>query len=186
MKNRVFLFFVLFMVAMLSGLQSCGPAHRLAKQDKQDHKLYKEVISNDRVLPKAANVWNMLNPIGQKIVYIKGKETTIIDSIPYDVIRDSLIRIECPSVNFDSLKKVWTKIIYQLRTDTLTYPDTTCWRRVDIIQSQYNTLQGRYSQQTEQVASLSKSQKKTSLWLIGVSILAGIIIAGLTYLLFRK
>lgn len=168
------------------GLHSCSPSYRLRKEQKQDNKLYKEVISNDRVLPKAANVYNMLHPITQKIIYIKGKDSIRVDSIPYDVIRDSLIKVECPTVNFDSLKKAWTKVIYHNSTDTLIFPDTTCWRRAENISNQYLQLQGKYDQQTTQITSISKSQKKTSLWLIGVSILSFIIIAGLTYLLFRK
>lgn len=184
MKNR-FLFFVLFMVT-IAGLQSCGSAYRLRKTEKENHKLYVAATTNEVVSTMVASDYNLKHPIAQKITYIKGKDSLRIDSIPYDVFRDSIIKVECPSVNFDSLKRAWTKVIYHNSVDTIVYPDTTCWRKVDIIQSQYNVLQGKYVQQTVQAASLSKTQKKTSLWLIIVSVGAFLIISGLTYLLFKK
>lgn len=171
------------------GLHSCSPSYRLRKEQKQDNKLYKEVISNDRVLPKAANVYNMLHPITQKIIYIKGEDSIRVDSIPYDVVRDSLIKVECPTINFDSLKKAWTKVIYHYSVDTVITPDTTCQHEMIALKIENVDLRvsnaskdGQILQQDKQIKA---TNKKSNIWMwlfIGMAIL----FAGAVYLIFRK
>ena len=92
-------------VVFIAVLGSSCTAYRAARQEKKDNKLLAKAITNERVFPRVASAYNILHPITQKIVYLKGKDSVRVDSIPYDRVRDSIIRIDCPTVNFDSLKK---------------------------------------------------------------------------------
>ena len=176
MKNRN-----IFICFLIAGFASCGPAYQIRKTDKANHKLYVSATTNEVVAPMVASDYNLKHPIDQKPIYIKGKDSVRIDSIPYDVVRDSLIKIECPTVNFDSLRKVWTKTIYHNTVDTLQVLDTNCLRRLNLQLTNYSQLQGKNLQMVEDNAQLNKSKGKVTLWLVGVSIAFLLVLLAIVY-----
>lgn len=106
----------------------------------KDNKAFNRVTANTTLLNKAGRIWEKSNPcIPADPVYIKGKTITTIDSsFAQDNINelnrkiDSLLQLNCPSPNIDSLKKAISsevskncksKIIYHNTVDTVREPD---------------------------------------------------------------
>jgi hypothetical protein len=175
----------LFAVILIAGQIAGCSAYKAARQTKKDDKLYKNATTNPRVAPRVAYDYNMLHPIDQKTILIKGKDSIVIDSIPYDRVRDSIIFSECPTLNLDSLKRALTRTITKIRTDTLLIPDTSTLRRLGSVQANYTNLQGKYEQQTAQVSETKKDLSKWKLWSIVSGAFLLLVIGFLIYLLLK-
>lgn len=178
MKN-CFLFWGLLYIAVLGS--SCT-AYKAARQTKKDNKIFAAAISNPRVSQNLDAYYNLRHPM-QKPILVKGKDSIIEVPVIVDRVHDSLIKIACPSLNLDSLKKAvaTTKII--LRIDTLKLPDSSCERRAQITQNSFVTLQGKYDQQNIQLTQEKKSVNKL-LWLF-IAACAFIILEN-TLIIYKK
>lgn len=155
------LFFGLLCIAALGS--SCA-AYLASRQTKKDDKIYKNAVTNERVFPRVGEKWNLENPITQKTIYIQGKDSIIEVPVIVDVVRDSIIKVECPTLNLDSLKRSLTHVVIKLRIDTLIVADTTCERRLNSVLTNYSKLQGKSEQQTIQQKDTEKKKQK-NFWL---------------------
>lgn len=183
MKNLSRFCSLLLMAAYVS---SCA-AYFAARQTKKDNEAISYAVTHKKsVMKPVADIWNSLNPVDQKVIYIKGKDSIRIDSIPYDKVRDSEVVLLCPSVNFDSLKKVWTRIIYHNSVDTFVTPDTGSLRRIYVLQSNLGEIQGKYDQQITEVQFSKTKNSKLTLWIIALSISLLVIIALVIYKTIKK
>ena len=157
MRNQIF--FLLLSIAVLGS--SCA-AYLASRQTKKDNKLYVKAVANERVYPRIGERWNLDNPITQKTIYIKGKDSIIEVPVIVDMVRDSIIKAECPTLNLDSLRKALTRTVMHIRIDTFTQPDSNCIPKLHDAQLRNSNLQGKYDQQSIQ---LTQEQKKSSKWL---------------------
>lgn len=155
------LFFGLLCIAALGS--SCA-AYYASRQTKRDDKIYKRAVTNERVFPRIGEKWNLENPITQKEIYIKGKDSIIEVPVIVDVVRDSIIKVECPTLNLDSLKRALTHVVIKLRIDTLIVADTTCERRLNSVLTNYSKLQGKSEQQAIQQKDTEKKKQKNFWW----------------------
>ena len=195
MKN-IYLLGLVFMAALGS---SCA-AYYASRQEKKDNKLFAKAVANERVFPKIGNLWNANHPIDLTPVIIKGKDSIVYAKQDYTElinaykIIDSLLEVKCPDVtNRDSLvnaisgqikKSLKPDTVY--RTITIQVKDTSCQHMLIDSKLQLSNLQGKYDQQAKENTTLKAEGRKKSLWIIGISVLAVLTIAGLTYLLFKK
>lgn len=183
MKN-LFLSVALFFIAAY--VSSCA-AYLASRQTKKDDKAISyAIIHKQSVMKPVADIWNSLNPIEQKVVYVKGRDSVRVDSIPYDRVRDSIISKECPSVNFDSLRKTWTKVIYHNSVDTISIPNTNSIRTIYSLQYDISNMQGRLDQQKLELQSSKSKNGKLVLWIIGLSISLLVIIGLVIYKTIKK
>ena len=176
MKNQ----FLIGLLILIAGLYSCSSAYQLRKDTKLDNKaISRAVIRKATVMKPIGDMYNALNPVEAKEVYVKGKETIVIDSIPYDRVHDSLIEAKCPTLNLDSLKKALTKTVYKTSVDTSKRVDTTCERKYisvnnELIQSKIESAKkdGQILELTNQLLKETKSSHKW-MWIF---IAAGVVI----------
>lgn len=176
--NRINLSFLLFFVTVLF-FGSCTVT--------RDRNAFTRVINNNDLLQKSYDYYNSLHPVVEpKPVIIKGKDTTIYstDTLIIDRVKDSLIKIACPQLNLDSLRKANTIVKYvdHYRVDTLPVLDTTCQRKYNLSQYNVGVLSGKNEELNTQLLIANKKSQNKLWWLIG----AGVIILGLIYLLFKK
>ena len=153
------LFFGLLCIAALGS--SCA-AYLASRQTKKDDKIYKNAVTNERVFPRVGEKWNLENPITQKTIYIQGKDSIIEVPVIVDVVRDSIIKVECPTLNLDSLRRTLIRTVTHIRIDTFIQPDSNCIPKLHDAQLRNSNLQGKYDQQATQ---LIQEQKKSSKWL---------------------
>lgn len=149
-------------------------AYKASRQQKKDDKLQVEVIRNERVLPKVIDYWNFLHPITQKPIYIKGKDSVVYstDSIYIDRVKDSLIKIECPYLNLDSLRKANTKIIREYHTsiDTIIQIDSMAQHKLIVSNANLLYMQGKYDERSVAYFAEKKKASNRTIWIIGLSI----------------
>lgn len=160
-------------------------AYKAARQEKKDNKLFAAVISNKIVSGQLDNYFSFQHPIG-KPVLIQGKDSIIYTPVYIDRVKDSLIKVACPEIDLDSLRKVSTVNIYHVRIDTLKIPDTASIRQLQLVQKNNANLQGKYEQQTAQVSATKKDFSKWKLWSIVSGFFLLAVIGFLIYLLLRK
>lgn len=160
-------------------------AYKAARKEKKDTKLFAAAISNRVVSDQLDYYFSLQHPVGKPIL-IQGKDSIVYTPVYIDRVKDSLIKIACPLIDLDSLRKVSTVNIYHVRVDTFKIPDTTSIRQLQTIQLNNANLQGKYEQQNIQVSVIKKDFSKWKLWSIvsGFILLAGI--GFLIYLLLRK
>jgi hypothetical protein len=173
------------LLAVIAVCVSSCTAYKAARQEKKNSKLFAAAISNKIVSDQLDYYYSLQHPIG-KPVLIPGKDSIIYTPVYIDRVKDSLIKISCPEIDLDSLRKAGTVNIYHVRIDTLKIPDTTSIRQLQLIQKNNANLQGKYEQQTTQVSATKKDFSKWKLWSIisGFFLLA--VIGFLIYLLIRK
>lgn len=176
------LFAVLFIAAYIFG--GCA-AYKAARKEKKDNKLFASAISNKVVSNQLDYYFSLQHPIGEPVL-IPGKDSIIYTPVYIDHVKDSLIKVACPFINLDSLRKANQVNIYHVRVDTLKIPDTTSIRQLQTLQKNNANLQGKFDQQTIQVSDAKKDFSKWKLWSIisGIFLLA--VIGFLIYLIFRK
>jgi hypothetical protein len=169
MRNQTL--FVLFIIAVC--VSSCT-AYKASRQQKKDDKLQVAILSNDRVLPKIIDYWNFAHPIDQKPIYIKGKDSVVYstDSFYVDRVKDSLIKIECPYLNLDSLRKanVTYKIQLRYRIDSFIIPDTTCERRLTVVTNTNTYMKSQYDLRSVDYFAEKKRVSNRNYLVIGISI----------------
>ena len=175
------LFAVLFIAVCVS---SCT-AYKAARQEKKDTKLFAAAISNKIVSDQLDNYYSLQHPIG-KPVLIPGKDSIIYTPVYIDRVKDSLIKVACPSIDLDSLRKANQSIVLHIRVDTLQIADTTSIRQLQVLQKNNAQLQGKYEQQTTQVSATKKDFSKWKLWSIVFGVFLIAVIGFLIYLLLRK
>lgn len=160
-------------------------AYKAARQEKKNSKLFAAAISNKIVSDQLDYYFSLQHPIG-KPTLIPGKDSIIYTPVYVDRVKDSLIKIACPSINLDSLREAGKTNVYHFIVDTLKIPDTNSIRQLQIVQINSANLHGKYDQQTAQIYATKKDFSKWKLWSIisGFFLLAGI--GFLIYLLLRK
>jgi hypothetical protein len=148
---------------------SCNTAYKTARQEKKDNKLFAAVISNKIVSDQLDNYFSLQHPIG-KPVLIQGKDSIIYTPVYIDRVKDSLIKVACPEIDLDSLRKAGTVNIYHVRIDTFKIPDTTSIRQLQLIQKSNANLQGKYEQQNIQLIAEKKRSNKWLWFFIGACV----------------
>ncbi len=174
MKNLIWILMCLF-------LASCAVI-----KDAKDNKAVGRVLSSPSLTDRVYKVAVGLHPVFPDKIYIKGKDSTVYDSIPYPMYIDSLIIKDCPKLNLDSLKRALSKTIYIFRTDTLHIRDTTLLRLYEYEKDKNSFISGQLLEKDKTIDRYVKSYKRSALWNIGLSVIMIIVIIGSGYLLFKK
>lgn len=171
MKQIIFLILILF-------VSGCT----VTKDNKAVSRVIASPVLTKRVVQYDAGGHPYVPP---SVVYVKGKDSIIEVPVPVDVVRDSLIKVACPTLNLDSLKKALTRTITKERVDTFFKADPKLSELFN--QQQYNLsmIQGQYSQLQKQTDSYKKESQHRLWYIIGISILAFIIIIFEAYLLLK-
>lgn len=158
-----------------------------AIKELKDDRAIGRVLSNPTLTARVASVI----PVEFKEVYIRGKDSIItrIDSVPVPsgVNIDSLadaIKNDCPTVNFDSLKRAWTKTIYvdNLRVDTFYTPNPDLYRRLLNAEVMVANFTGQLLQKDLDVKNLERKSRERTVWEIGI----GVIVVGVFWVLFKR
>lgn len=157
----------------------------------RDRNAVTRVNSKPTLSEQAYNYYIATHPIVEpKPVIIKGKDTTIYstDTLIIDRVKDSLIKIACPSLNLDSLRKANTivKYIDHYRVDTLPVLDTSCARKYNKSQYDNGVLTGEKTQLTAQVKQADKKAQIRLYWIIGLGLALAIAVFILLKNLFFK
>lgn len=160
-------------------------AYKAARQVKKDNKLFAAAISNKVVSDQLDYYFSLQHPIGEPVL-IRGKDSIIYTPVIVDRVHDSLIKVACPSIDLDSLRKANQSVVTHVRVDTVPGSDTNSIRQLQILQLKYANLQGKYEQQTAQVSATKKDFSKWKLWSIVFGVFLIAVIGFLIYLLLRK
>ena len=171
----------LFLLAIF--MFSCSSTRR---ETRLDNKATSRVLSKSELTDKVGKVYLGLHPTDQKIVYIRGRDSIIEVPVAVDVVRDSIIKAQCPTLNLDSLKRALTRTITIIRTDTVKEPDLITIRLLEAVNTAYAKKEGQLTEVRDSNTILKKDLSRRTMWLY-VSVLVSIlVIGGLLYLLFRK
>ena len=141
----------------------------------RDRNAVTRVNSKPPLSEQAYNYYLTLHPIVQpRPVIIKGKDTTIYstDTLIIDRVKDSLIKVACPLLNLDSLRKANTIVKYvdHYRVDTLPVIDTACAREYNKSKYDNGVLTGENKQLTIQKAQSDKTSIIRLYWIIGLGV----------------
>lgn len=150
-------------------------------QKAKDSRAVGRVLSNPDLTDYVYKIAIGLHPTQVQTIYIKGRDSVVIDSIAYPVFIDSIIKQKYPALNTDSIANTLRKTITILRVDTLKLPDTSLNRQLDFSLHTLYLEQGKSQQKDIQIASLEKTVTKKN-WIL---VALGIIILGLGFLLFK-
>lgn len=148
-------------------------------QKARDNKAIGRVLASPTLTERVYSVAVGLHPVlPQQPKYIKGR--TVIDSVyfPVDVVRDSIIREECPSLNIDSLRDKLRVVVTKVSVDTLIQKDTSLIRIINNAQLQNSFKDGELLAQDGIISDLKKEMKAKQWWIFGM----GLMIAGLAAL----
>ena len=111
-------------------------------------------------------------------IFIKGKDSIVYvkDTTPYDPKWDDRVKKECPTLNIDSLKlaylRVITKVIYSV--DTMKLTDSESMVRVKFLNEQTLLQTEHIIQLDKQVAEQKHNLFVRLMWIIGIALVAGI------------
>jgi hypothetical protein len=173
------------LLAVIAVCVSSCTAYKAARQEKKNSKLFAAAISNKIVSDQLDYYYSLQHPMG-KPVLIQGKDSIIYTPVYIDRVKDSLIKIDCPSIDLDSLRKASQSTVIRVRVDTLFTPDTSSVFQLQILKANNASLQGKFDQQKEQSAVVKKDFSKWKLWSIVSGFFLLAVIGFLIYLLFRK
>jgi hypothetical protein len=165
-------------------VSSCT-AYKAARQEKKNSKLFAAAITNKVVSDQLDYYFSLQHPIG-KPVLIPGKDSIIYTPVYIDRVKDSLIKVACPELNLDSLRKANQSVVTHVRVDTFPGTDTNSIRQLQVLQIKYANIQGKYDQQTAQVSTTKKDFSKWKLWSIVSGFFLLAVVGFLIYLLLRK
>lgn len=163
----------------------------------KDRKALGRVLTSQELTNQVGKVWLASHPcVTVAPIVTEGKTVTVIDSTyskdeidKLNSIIDSLwLNTPDNPINVDSLRKELLKACKPTKTiitrvDTLREPDL---QLLNISNQEKAALQGELNATQKQASELQKSSTKKTWWIVGISIAAILIIAGLTYLLFKK
>lgn len=144
----------------------------------REHKVNKAigtVLSDAGARERVYQIQAGLHPVTpQQPIYIPGE--TVIDSVPYpvDVVRDSIIKADCPELNLDSLKRVLKTTITKLKVDTLVVPDSGIVIALNNARMLNSFKDGQMLAQEEQINKLNKDLSKQR-WVAWGAILAAVL-----------
>src|SRR5690348_2783761 len=175
----------LFAVLMAAYIFAGCAAYKAARQEKKNSKLFAAAISNKVVSDQLDYYYSLQHPIG-KPVLIQGKDSIVYTPVYIDRVKDSLIKVACPSIDLDSLRKASQSTVIRVRVDTLFTPDTSSVFQLQILKANNASIQGKFDQQKEQSAIVKKDFSKWKFWSIVLGFFLLAVIGFLIYLLFRK
>lgn len=147
----------------------------------KDNKATNRVKNNPVLLEKVYEFALHQHPITpQQPIYIHGKDSVVYshDTIPVDRVHDSIIKVACPLLDMDSLRKANVSIIreYHYITDTLIQKDTTCERKNTVLINTNNQLIGKNAQLN---TDLDASKHKANVWMwIGIGLIILVLVLG--------
>lgn len=173
----------LFPIILIFTLFSCSTTRR---EIKKDEAATSRVLSKSDLTDIVGKVYNARHPISQQPIYIKGKDSIIEVPIVVDVVRDSIIKTECPNLNLDSLKAALTRTVWKFRTDTLKVPDIATIRLLNEEYVSHAATVGKLTVITQDNVVLKKEVSKKTMWIYIIGFGALVIIGGLIFLLFKK
>lgn len=161
-----FKFFLLLGVVLFS----CTTSRQL----KEDNKTFVAAISNPRVYDRLDHYILSQHSFPAPTV-IKGKDSIIeVTYLKTDTLRDSIIRIQYPKLNLDSLRQTLTRTITKIRVDTVKGTDSLCQSTLQTLLYNISNLEGKNKAQELEIIGLKKSSNK---WLWSF-ILTGIALLG--------
>lgn len=159
--------FLLWLVIIAVCVGSCT-AYRKLIDDKKDKKAVVRVMSDPILTDQVYNYALGSHPFDYTPIVIKGKDSIVYKPVPFDVVRDSIIKEKCPALNIDSLKKIYTSVVEHWHTpDIIIQKDTNTIQELVMAQFAFSNLQGQFTQQKSEIAATKKSKNKLMWWLIG-------------------
>jgi hypothetical protein len=159
-----------------------------AIKESRDRKAIGRVLSSPSLTDRVYNVAVGLHPVLPNNIYVPGKDTTIYDSIAYPIYVDSIIIKDCPKLNLDSLKKLFTKTIRitNIRVDTIKKEDVELKRLWASERDQRLYAQGQLLAVQGQLTDANKTIKEKNFTIILTDVIGAIIIGFLVIMLFKK
>jgi uncharacterized protein YceK len=178
---------ILIFAVVASLLVGCSAA----KEIRKDNQALTRVYGKPDLLNKAHALWLANNPIvNTPPTIIHGKDSIVYinDTVIVDHVRDSLIKIACPTLNLDSLKKALTKTntVIHYKTDTLNIIDTSCARLYNQKVAENNYLTGQSNVKDRQLTDNKDEIRKLKLQRAIGAIIAGLLIIFFGYLLIKR
>lgn len=162
-----------------------------SREAKKDAQALVRIALSQKLSNEAHKIWLANNPTPYKPpVIIKGKDSIvyIYDTVFANPVGDSLIKIACPTLNMDSLRKALTRTNIEKHYihDTLREIDSTyaALYYQKVAENEY--LSGQSNVKDRQLAENAAELKSVKLQRTLGGIVAALIIGFLVYIVIRK